>query len=297
LLDEARNHLLGLDPDLEEEDIAVSAEAELAAEMAFAATQSSDDLPRDIESMEKELWRRQSSFPAPNVAAMNPASNPVAQAIPAGPSSVPPAHFAAPNAMPPTPPYPGPAFVPGSQDLTGSFPNQMVNQAGGLGYPNPPQPQYSAPTNYPPPPSWDLPAAPYNSPHAASVNQHVAPLRTGDLPAIYPAANMPPPQMRPSDSVPASGQFAPPPTGDLPVSIIQAEQRLRELTHRLYATEAQLRSIARTSQEQRHLLESQARVAESRARASELRVEQLEHELREIRSSDYATTARPGFQS
>ena len=88
-----------------------------------------------------------------------------------------------------------------------------------------------------------------------------------------------------------------PRTGDLPPTVVQAENRVRELTHRLYAAEAQIRSFARTSQEQARLLESQLNVAENRARSAELRIQQLERELSEARNASRVSTARPGLRS
>jgi len=254
LLDDARNDLLGLIPVPEEDDEIINTPL---TDMAFAATQASDDLPVDLEKMENEVFGR------------TPTAAPAVQPQ-SGPSSAPPPHFAA----PPTPPNLGyglnhnPQY--GSQDIPGAY-SQQAPQTNGVGYPTPPPP-YSATPNYPPPPSWDLPPPPYNP------AQNAGPLRSSDLvpPASYPGT---------------------PRTGDLPPTVVQAENRVRELTHRLYAAEAQIRSFARTSQEQARLLESQLNVAENRARSAELRIQQLERELSEARNASRVSTARPGLRS
>ena len=170
LLEEAKNSLIGV-KQAEEEQFS----SELT-EMAFAATQITDDLAPEVSHLEDAGFKRSD---APGSAVLPP------------PSSVPPPHFN----HPPTPSY---GF--GSQDLPRG-PALIPPPGTAPLYANSPRPYQNVANNYPPSPSWDLPPPRPGNPLHSNTNlpggpvspAYAPPPRTGDLPPI---ANQQDPRLR-----------------------------------------------------------------------------------------------------
>ena len=163
LLEEAKNELLGLT-----EPEADGLNSELA-QMAFAATQISDDIYPSAEMSEV------GNVPQGRIEA------PVSAVLPPQ-SSAPPPHFSHPQT---------PSYGFGSQDLPPASNYVAQAPARPPAYATAPAP-YS-PANYPPPPSWDIPpmpAAPNYPPAPSNIPRTSAPPpgghipRTGDLPPV-----------------------------------------------------------------------------------------------------------------
>jgi hypothetical protein len=293
LLDDARSELLGLNPVSEPEENLSSP----ITDLAFAATQSTGDVPSEISAIEDAVFGRN----APENETVLP------QAIPA-----PPAHFG----HPPTPMYgyqsqdipSGPLPV-GPATSAANYPTRPMPYPPAGHYPSPPSwdipPTPAAPpTNYPSPPSWDIPpmpaAPPANyltppswdiPPMPAAPPANYAPPPSWDIP-LMPAGRQPPPGGL--AQVPPSQYPSLPATGDLPAPAVgNNEPRLRELNHRLFSTESRMRVMERTHAQRAKLIESQLVAAENRAVAAEAKVTHLEAQLRKLLQREDSSSSRP----
>lgn len=218
LLEEAKANLLG-----EEEADEPKLSSELA-EMAFAATQITDDIPPPLSRLEDAVFKRADSQAA---------------AVLPPPSSVPPPHFSHP--VTPSYGYPSQDIPRPPQGLTPPQGMTPPYTSSSVPYPNPnPVP----PGNYPNAPSWDLP-----------------PPRTGN--PLYPNANMPPSPIPPAyGQPPRTGDLPPHPNQqearlrELSHRLYSAESRMRgmERTHqeRITLIESQLAAAEYRAQEAEH---------------------------------------------
>ena len=219
------------------------------SEIAFAASQSTDDLPES----EANAYNHEAKTVPSYEAVMPPLPAPVPQPTVQAMTPPPTADLPSPNqylapATGDLPPIPYPVQTPPLPPVPNAAAMQRPPQ---FATPAAIQPLPPPPTRYP---TQDLPPHPVSAAGYVALPSH--PLTTG----AYPTRDLPPiPQ-----SVPGPSEFH------------ELQQQIRVLNHRALTAETRMRTMERVHREQTTLLESQLMAAVHRAEQAEQRLRDLE---------------------